>query len=167
MHRSLIAAALAALIAAPAARAQPRVAVRAAPSYHVRFTGEGAAAVECFTPCELRLLPGRYTLEGAAPGHTFAVPFEMPSENVTLEPVRPSYAEIVWGSILLSFGVGALAVTAVAFVAIPLASAPDDPYNQTMAATMGVIGGLVGIGSVVGGAALVASNRGGLRITLE
>lgn len=156
------------LAAAPASaqRAPLTITAHGDDALAVTLTGPDGASATCRTPCQLAAEPGDYRLEAEARGlRSVNGTFAVGTEALRWDVRAGTGSAFVWGVILTSFGVGAVGIGA-GFVALPLASAPGDAYNQMMAAIAGGMSGLIGAAALIGGIVLVTSNTNGVDVSL-
>ena len=131
----------------------------------VGMHGLPGPAYVCTTPCVLSVLPGTYYLETEAPGvRANREEIEVPASGAHLRLEAGDGAAYPWGIILSIFGAVSVAMMGGMAIAI-VASSPNDEYNQSMAAIQGGVGGVIGLGSLAAGLALVFSNRTGVEVT--
>ncbi len=164
---SLFATVLAALAAAPAAAQRAPLTITShGDPLTVAITGPDGLAVPCQTPCQLAVEPGAYRLEAEAPGlRTTRATLRAGAEALRWDVRAGTGSAFAWGVVLTSFGASALGIGA-GFVALPLASAPGDAYNQMMAAIAGTMTGILGAAALIGGIVLITSNTNGVDVTV-
>ena len=168
---TLIAATTGALVFALAssAAAQSHVPLRiesAGPPMEVELTGSDGAYVVCETPCALAAEPGTFELEAHARGvRGTRATLDVGEAGARWQIHTGGSAAFAWGVVLTVVGAAALGLVGV-IVALPLASASDDPYNQMMATIGGTVGGIIGLTALIGGIALVTSNQNGVELGL-
>ncbi|MEZ4337648.1 MAG: hypothetical protein R3B82_13600 [Sandaracinaceae bacterium] len=156
------------LVAAPATaqRAPLTITAHGDDALAVSLTGPDGASVACRTPCRLAAEPGEYRLETEARGlRAVHATLDVGTDAARWDVRAGTGSAFVWGVILTSFGAGAVGIGA-GFVALPLASASGDAYNQMMAGIAGGMCGLIGAASLIGGIVLVTSNTNGVDVSL-